>query len=416
MPSGRTDEDRPPPGSLFVLWSAARHEEQRIVADLDEHFTIVAMFDVHWTPGRVRRNYERFYPDLDVRGVYHVHNKGSGDLLAVVVTDPRPVFEHRMTSRGRRFVNSRYIDAKERYRSWTREFAVHSAETDQEIRRDLMMLIGVDVDELQTADDRVPSARRVAIHRDPTGAGGWASERELFDMVNRSADYVVLDAPHFDHHQQSQAQGRIRLLTDDCAQLVRILDAKPAVRGLSDRGGAFTVRIDDRSRRVEIRETGDGYIDPEWARNCLERREFDRKQGIYRPTREDAIAFMAYDSLVHHRQAPRSEIRRIASLIDPLERERHGGSEATAVRAHLERFLHANGYTYATPQDPAVFMRYPATAASWPRLHQSMHTLRRAVRIGIGWSMGLASSWYLTVRDWFVLHLQWVRRLRSRII
>ena len=127
---------------LFVLWPNSRSTaEQRILDDLRERFALRRVFEVHWTPHRVRANYERFYSDLEVRGVYHLLNKGTGPFLAAVIEDRSPVLEPRMTSRGRRTVNARFVDAKSRYRDWLGGLGVHCGETCWETQRDLTMLL-----------------------------------------------------------------------------------------------------------------------------------------------------------------------------------------------------------------------------------------------------------------------------------
>ena len=108
--------DMDPVPGLFVLWDAVRSHESEILADLERRFGVVSVTEVEWTPGRVERNYERFYSDLDVRGVYHVLNKGAGPLLAVVLWDPDPIVEVRGTSRGPRDVTAHFLNARLRYR------------------------------------------------------------------------------------------------------------------------------------------------------------------------------------------------------------------------------------------------------------------------------------------------------------
>lgn len=402
--SGAADSVRPDPISLFVLWSAARHEEKRIVEDLDKHFTIVGMYDIRWSPARVRRNYERFYSDLDVRGVYHVHNKGSGGLLAIIVSDPQPVYEDRMTSRGVRFVNARYLDAKERYRSWTGDFAVHSAETAHELRRDVAMLIGIDCNDIRTLSPGTTPAEVEVLDRDPTGAGGWDSERQLFATLNCSVDYVVLaGATAID---STAGRRSLRLLTEDSAQLLRILDAKHAFR--------TTVTIGGRTRRVEVREPGDRYIDPAWAQACLERRRFDVETDRYVLATEDAVALLAYESVVFRHTTSPEDIRTVESLIDAEPRPDRATSSSAIVRTHLEQFLDTNGYTYTTPRDPTVLVRLPG-AGSWPRTRQTIGYLRRTVDLALLGTRRLLSTWYLEIRDWIVLRLPWIRRLRARV-
>ena len=96
---------------LFVLWEKSRRVEDRILEDLEQRFELLHAYEVRWTPARVPANFQRFYSDLDVRGVDHVLNKGAGPFLAVTLVDHEPAVEPRMTARGRRLVNARFLEA-----------------------------------------------------------------------------------------------------------------------------------------------------------------------------------------------------------------------------------------------------------------------------------------------------------------
>jgi len=178
---------------LFVLWPNSRGSEHRILADLRERFVLRRVFEVHWTPSRVRSNYERFYSDLEVRGVYHLFNKGSGPFLAAVVEDRSPTLEPRMTSRGRRTVNARFVDAKAQYREWMGSLGVHCGETDWETQRDLTMLLGQQLRDRLLEDPHAWNDCIEVLHRDVSGADGWSSAGEMFGALGHGVDYALLD-------------------------------------------------------------------------------------------------------------------------------------------------------------------------------------------------------------------------------
>ena len=162
-----------PEHGVFVIWDGARVADDAILADLARRFWLRAVYEVHWTPELVQRNYERFYSDLDVRGVYHLLNKGTGPFLAAVLVDRSPSLEPRMTSRGRRTVNARFVDAKLQYREWLGGLGVHCGETAWETRRDLTMLLGPQVRDQLLGDAVAWDGRVEAMHRDLSGADGW---------------------------------------------------------------------------------------------------------------------------------------------------------------------------------------------------------------------------------------------------
>src|SRR4029077_3311525 len=54
---------------VFVIWEKARGAEDRILADLANHFEVLHVYDVHWSRSLVTQNYRRFYSDVEVRGI-----------------------------------------------------------------------------------------------------------------------------------------------------------------------------------------------------------------------------------------------------------------------------------------------------------------------------------------------------------
>ena len=68
---------------LFVVWANARHLQDDILAELGRRFRISGVRELYWTRQLVTANFQRFYSDLDLRGVYHRLNKGAGPFLAI---------------------------------------------------------------------------------------------------------------------------------------------------------------------------------------------------------------------------------------------------------------------------------------------------------------------------------------------
>ena len=317
---------------LFVLWDAVRHRESEILADLVRCFSVVSVTELEWTPGRVERNYERFYSDLDVMGVYHVLNKGAGPLLAVVLWDPDPHVDVRVTSRGPREVNANFLDAKLRYREWCGGLGVHCGETPRETRRDLAMLLG-EPHSIATSPGATWDGRITRIARDVTGADGWGSELDMYRTLNATIDYVVLPRLHSAGAEGSDVAHGLQLLCEDYHSLHTILGARARFRLPADFGGGFTVRVGGRPLGLGIRFVGDRFIDPSWARECLRSRVLG-ESGIYELNPCNAAAFRLYRSLIHRR----------ALDDDAVDAD---GSE-------LDRFLSDHGYTIVEPLDPLV--------------------------------------------------------------
>lgn len=288
----RGDPESVPLSGLFVIWSRGRHAEGRIISDLEQRFELLRLYEVAWTPRRVTRNFRRFYADLPVRGVYHALSKGQDPFLAAVVADHEPRVEERETSRGRRVVNARFLDAKMEYRRWAGELTVHCSETPFETTRDLTMLLGVDVDVRAGIDARPESGRPERLEQDLVGAGGWSSEDELFEVLNRSVRYVVTGAPGAGARDPVLGSHRVNLLTDDYETLHAVLDARPRLPW--PRGGPFRVRVAQRWVQVGLRFVGDGFVDPPLAEHLLTSRRRDDR-GRYRVPDVEASKAVGYD-------------------------------------------------------------------------------------------------------------------------
>lgn len=167
------------PVYLFVLWSEARTQESRILADLAATFTVLEILEVTWAPDETfSRNLSRMYGDALPPGSDKEVHCGTGPCLAVVVQDRRPRFGLRRTGRGRKVLNSSVFDARLRYRRWTGGgYRVHASDSTAETERNLVLLFGAG-----TADfyGRRPSMDGARVHAaDPVGTHGWASLDQL---------------------------------------------------------------------------------------------------------------------------------------------------------------------------------------------------------------------------------------------
>jgi hypothetical protein len=164
---------------LFVVWSEAREQEDRILTDLGSRFRVLDVVEVTWTADETfARSLTRMYGDALPPGSDKELHCGTGPFLAVVVEDPRPRFRVRHTSRGRRLLNAAVFDARHRYRAWTGSgYRVHASDCVAETERNLVLLFGEGVAELAARARSRPPVRRHA--GDPVGTSGWDSVEQL---------------------------------------------------------------------------------------------------------------------------------------------------------------------------------------------------------------------------------------------
>jgi hypothetical protein len=174
---------RPPETHLFVLWSASRSEEQRILDDLATHFTVLDIVEVTWTPGEVfARNLSRMYGDALPPGSDKEVHCGSGPFLAVVVRDDRPRYRLRRTNLGLELLDSTVFDARARYREWTGGgYRIHASDSPGEAGRNLALLLGRRPSDFDRELPRTEVVRGQA--GDPLGTHGWESVDQLLMVL-----------------------------------------------------------------------------------------------------------------------------------------------------------------------------------------------------------------------------------------
>jgi hypothetical protein len=103
---------------LFILWENARYQEKKIINDIREHFSIVKLYEITWTPTMVSRNLTRFYGVDLPSSSYKEKECGTGPFLLIIVCDKHPNYEYRMTSHGKELVNINTFDRKVKYRNY----------------------------------------------------------------------------------------------------------------------------------------------------------------------------------------------------------------------------------------------------------------------------------------------------------
>lgn len=393
---------------LFVIWPIGRSNAGPIVDDLAHRFEVLDLIEVTWSDPLVRRNYQRFYSDLDVAGVYHELNKGRGPFLVVIVRDESPVVEARQTTRGVRPVSANFVDAKNRYRDELGNMGVHCGENEWESTRDLAVLLGLPPSNLSAAEpmDRLESVR--SIHRDPTGTDGWSSVTEMLTFLNPIVPYVAIGGP-------DPTDGPIQLMTSEPHTLHTIIDGRPVDGHPRPVGGRFLVTIAGRSVPLDIRPVTSGFIDEGWARAVLDDRRPD-EDGILRAPPEDDLAIRAYLAVTRRRRLSAADLRTVRTLVNTDRRETGPDLgldpelDRRAATDIVSRYLDRHGYRFVQPLDPTIIVhRLDETAAVAAGRH---------LRVGLAtvWirARGHGMALYLRARTWVMvrfpdLRVQWRR-------
>jgi hypothetical protein len=402
---------------VVVIWSAARGEQNRILADLQHHLEVCGVHEVSWSPELVRQNYARFYRGRLVPPYRNVRlRKGKGPHLVVTALDRTPRYAMRETLHGPAVVNTTLFDAKIRYRAWTGPgHLVHGSDTAAEAGRDLMLLLGFAVDDYLATHPGAWDGAIQPVRHDLSGARGWASPEQLFAALNCSVDYVVLHGLErlLGDEQSSET---IELLTSNYIELIAVTNARPLLRQIPRWGGAFVLRIAGRDAVVGIRFIGDRYFDPAWQRAVLERRELCR-DGCFVPATDDAFETLAYHLLIHTRSPSERDKKRLTRLARAVGRPEwtHAAlDDPRQARTLLDGVLRARGHILVRPRDPLAFYNFRLVGASCPAIRHALADLRS---IGTKWChLGSAHvrGRYFAARDGLARAAPWIRRLLPR--
>lgn len=259
----------PPETHLFVVWEHGRHVADRIVADIERHFTVLAGFEVTWSQGAEPRHFSRLYGQSLPADSDKVRRCGLGPFLLLVVRDRTPRYAARRKWGKRVVVNTRLFDAKERYRGWTGGHQVHNSTDQAEADRDLLVLLGrrrQEFEELSAPWD----GRFLPVVRDPAGSDGWDDLDQLLTAVDLTLPSLVLP-------EREPGEDRLRLLVEVAFDHwgVEWLVAAPNDVPLAQRGAEFPILVAGRPTLLELHRIGDGHMPTGWQRALLDHRVRD---------------------------------------------------------------------------------------------------------------------------------------------
>lgn len=371
-----------PQPHLFLLWSRARSEEARILADAAQRFRLRRVFELRWSAERFGENLTRFYGEKLPPGSRKELHCGNGPMVALIVDDRTPRTELRATSRGNEEVNAATFDAKACWREWTGGgHKIHGTNSPAEVRHDLALLFGREADEMTRPDAPDWDGRIEPRAHDLAGAGGWRDLAELFFVLDATLPYVVLrnfaglldDGPARDHPD-------IDLLVERFQAAAWIVNGRPTHPRRPER---VQVAVDVGGRRacLDLRHVGDGYFDAPWQRELLARRVRDRG-GLWVPSAEDHFHSLAYHALIHKPALAADYVARLQALapaagVAAADCARLG--DRAALRERLQRWMTARGYAFTEPYDRSVHFE-AASAGRAPSLRRRAHLALRSLR------------------------------------
>lgn len=338
---------------LVVLWERARRKETEILADLQKDFTILATYDISWSPESVKENFLRFCPE----GGYSVPECGAGRFLLVVLRDTSPRYALRETPGGLQEVNVALYDRQAMYREWVgADCGVYVALWPEQTNRDLTLLLGVNSEDYLRKAPESWSQRHTELARNLTGAQGWESVEQLFYVLNNTVKYLLLFSHGRSLSDLLESSHSLELLTEYAPEVALILNARKVRRAAGHAGYSFCLA--GKKYSCNLRSVGDGYFCAAWAADMLTRRS-PAEQGAYVPDAEDDFYSVVYHTLVHLNPSSAAFLssstgrQKVAQLNLPKAAESYP-SETDACYAAMLEYMRKHGYTFSVPSDDTV--------------------------------------------------------------
>ncbi len=249
---------------LFIVWENGRYKEQEIMVDIKNNFEIMGVYEVKWSVENFSSNLTRFYGENLPPKSHKEKHCGKGPFLLVIVRDKNPLYRIRRTIKGSVVVNVNMFDSKEMYRAWTGGgHKIHSTNTISETNHDLVLLLGMNIDDFVNINAGKYDGRIQQNGNDLIGYKGWENISQLFYVLNASINYVVLrnfeclpDKYNLEDH------GDIDLLTDNLLNMKYIINSRKVYREKYRVQNEVIIGGD--KILFDFRWVGDNYYDTRW--------------------------------------------------------------------------------------------------------------------------------------------------------
>jgi len=318
-----------------------------LLDDLKSRFTIKAIIDFNWQKDSFNENLKRFYGQKLPKGSKKMKECGNGPFTAIIVQDLSPVYSLRVTTRGVSSVNINVFDVKERYRRLAKCNILHATNSEEESEHDITLLLGKSYNDLNY--DLIGSG---TIRNNIAGSDGWESIQELLYVLNHTCKYVVLrNFEEFPDNIQMGAHSDIDILCQDYMTTKMIINGKESTR--RPYRVQNIVKIGNSYVNVDLRYSGDNYLDRKWEEDILSNRVLQNK-GFYSPNEIDYLYSLLYHALIQKIVISDDYVVRIKEKSGSLGMDPIDLKEADRALGTLKAYMQQNDYRFVEPKDYTV--------------------------------------------------------------
>lgn len=347
-----TESTTPSDVHLFVLWKPSGKAEQRwFIQRLASHFTILEAVIIEWDEAVWESSLTRLYNDIPAGPSSKVLEIGNTPFLAVVCRDDRPNYGIYQSLGGEvEASNLNVIDCKREIRQELGENRCHSTSNSEEFLVQGLLLMGVNrLDRLLERTEWDGETRYE--YRNLEGSYGWENPDQLFQLLNRTNQWVVLrnfsGLPDKIHEKND-----VDVLVEDLERFVAVANARRGRRGF----GRYWVRIGGKDIPFDIRCVADGYYDSLWENEILRTRTMVNEH-VPVPSREHLFFSLFYHVKVHKNQVDKKYYPVFESLAKEIgfrEFSQSDISDDTRAASIISGFMRARKFGISCPLDDRV--------------------------------------------------------------
>ena len=390
---------------LFILWSKASYERENILSDIASKFTTLDIYNISWSKNNFAENLSRFYGQNLPKNSKKEQHCGNETFTCVIVRDEHPKYAPRQTSKGIRVVNVNLFDSKKLYRSWTDGgHKIHATDDIEETRIQLMLLLEKQYDSYLTSNQIFIVEKKY--NQDLIRSNGWHSLEDVFDILNKTINYVILRNFETIHDQMDSLHPDIDILTNNQDYAISILNAKKTFS--KKYRVQYKVLIDNKYINFDLRFNGDNYYDINWQKDILDTRI--KQDFFYRPSDINYFYSLLYHALLHKDTLGYDYERRLLELNNKSSFVLHRQYfSVTEIFNDLAGFIDSHKYYITYPNDFSVYWNYQLYAKvtpSWSLFHRLYRLYARIMKfVGdtkksmAGWLMKLIRRSILLFRS-----------------
>jgi len=334
---------------LFIIWSKAGFKKSEILQDISKNFEIVDIYNITWSNHKFSENLTRFYGENLPKNSHKEKHCGKGAFACIIVKDNCPVYEQRLTSKGKKFVNKNIFDSKQLYREWTGGgHKVHATDNIEESKTQLLLLLNLQYDKLIKKTNK-HKIREQYISRDLIGSDGWDSFKDVFKILNLLTRYVILRNFENLESELTALHPDVDLLVENKKYVIDLLNAKPTSK--KKYRVQYNVIINDKKINFDLRYIGDDYYCQKWEGEILKYRV--KESYFYRPDDINYFYSLLYHALLHKHFLTEDYIEKLINLSKSNIFEPNFKEDNSL--CCLNQFIHDNNYNYSEPEDLSVF-------------------------------------------------------------